>query len=93
MRRLRPGDTRVSSRVNEAQKYGDALKSYSKALENLKPFAGEDPRLHFFLKLPKCLGCVSASFVTPAQLSDVPLEAEGSHEDLGGRNSNPLQSL
>lgn len=26
----------------EAQKYSDALKSYSRALENLKPFAGDD---------------------------------------------------
>lgn len=32
----------LHSPSHEAQKYSDALKSYSRALENLKPFAGDD---------------------------------------------------
>ena len=34
----------------EAQKYSDALKSYSRALENLKPFAGDDAWHRIFVK-------------------------------------------
>ena len=34
----------------EAQKYSDALKSYSRALENLKPFAGDDAWHRVFVK-------------------------------------------
>lgn len=41
----------------KAQKYSDALKSYSRALENLKPFAGEDVsqlRLSLLLNSAMC---------------------------------------
>lgn len=33
---------KTQQQTSEAQQYADALKSYSKALENLKPFSGED---------------------------------------------------
>ena len=35
---------RWRSQWSQAQKYADALKAYSKALENLKPFGGDDAR-------------------------------------------------